>query len=89
MLRVVHDSPWDLPRYEMMYQLGKSILLFSYILSLMFLAVHYRAWTEMTMHKFEDTFREGQPMELILGQGMNCGSGLSYIFGKSVVVFLH
>jgi FKBP-type peptidyl-prolyl cis-trans isomerase len=31
--------------------------------------VHYRAWTESTMHKFEDTWLEQQPMELHLGHG--------------------
>ncbi|CAM6012542.1 unnamed protein product [Sphagnum balticum] len=29
--------------------------------------VHYRAWTESTMHKFEDTWLEQQPTELHLG----------------------
>jgi hypothetical protein len=31
--------------------------------------VHYRAWTESTMHKFEDTWLEQQPTELHLGHG--------------------
>lgn len=33
------------------------------------MAVHYRAWTESTLHKFEDTWREQQPLELVLGKG--------------------
>ena len=34
-----------------------------------FFAVHYRAWTCSTNHKFEDTWREQQPVELRLGHG--------------------
>eukprot|EP01018_Ginkgo_biloba_P000973 Gb_11891 [translate_table: standard] len=34
----------------------------------LFVAVHYRAWTESTMHKFEDTWQEQQPLELVLGK---------------------
>lgn len=34
-----------------------------------FFPVHYRAWTESTQHKFEDTWQEQQPLELILGKG--------------------
>eukprot|EP00249_Psilotum_nudum_P013799 c24519_g1_i2 orf=250-1101(+) len=30
--------------------------------------LNYRAWTEMTMHKFEDTWLEQQPLELLLGR---------------------
>ncbi|XP_058110472.1 peptidyl-prolyl cis-trans isomerase FKBP42 isoform X2 [Magnolia sinica] len=30
--------------------------------------VHYRAWVENTMHKFEDTWQEQRPVELILGK---------------------
>ncbi|GER52694.1 peptidyl-prolyl cis-trans isomerase [Striga asiatica] len=30
--------------------------------------LHYRAWTESTQHKFEDTWREQQLLELILGK---------------------
>ena len=32
--------------------------------------VHYRAWTESTQHKFEDTWNEQRPVELIIGKGM-------------------
>ncbi|KAH7279338.1 hypothetical protein KP509_37G015300 [Ceratopteris richardii] len=39
--------------------------------------VHYRAWTEMTMHKFEDTFQELQPMELVLGHEKPVHRGLA------------
>lgn len=38
-------------------------------LVLFFFAVHYRAWTCSTNHKFEDTWREQQPVELRLGHG--------------------
>ena len=31
--------------------------------------VHYRAWTESTLHKFEDTWNEQKPVELVLGKG--------------------
>lgn len=31
--------------------------------------VHYRAWTESTQHKFEDTWHEQQPLELVVGKG--------------------
>lgn len=30
--------------------------------------LHYRAWAESTMHKFEDTWQEQQPLELVLGR---------------------
>ncbi|XP_021765207.1 peptidyl-prolyl cis-trans isomerase FKBP42-like [Chenopodium quinoa] len=30
--------------------------------------VHYRAWTESTQHKFEDTWLEQRPVELVLGK---------------------
>ncbi|XP_050153942.1 peptidyl-prolyl cis-trans isomerase FKBP42-like [Malus sylvestris] len=30
--------------------------------------LHYRAWTESTGHKFEDTWDEQQPLEMILGK---------------------
>lgn len=32
--------------------------------------VHYRAWTESTQHKFEDTWHEQQPLELVIGKGI-------------------
>lgn len=38
-----------------------------------FPAVHYRAWTESTLHKFEDTWHEQQPLELVLGKGLYKG----------------
>jgi len=31
--------------------------------------LHYRAWAESTMHKFQDTWQEQQPLELVLGRG--------------------
>jgi len=34
------------------------------------MAVHYRAWAEKTLHKFEDTWLEQRPFELVLGKGM-------------------
>lgn len=36
--------------------------------------VHYRAWTESTQHKFEDTWEEQRPLELVLGKGI-CAYG--------------
>lgn len=39
--------------------------------------IHYRAWTEMTMHKFEDTFQEQRPMELVLGHEKAVHKGLA------------
>ncbi|CAN7012979.1 unnamed protein product [Brassica rapa subsp. trilocularis] len=30
--------------------------------------LHYRAWTKHTQHKFEDTWQEQQPIELVLGK---------------------
>jgi FKBP-type peptidyl-prolyl cis-trans isomerase len=32
--------------------------------------LHYRAWTKNSQHKFEDTWHEQQPIELVLGKGM-------------------
>ncbi|KAF3498140.1 hypothetical protein DY000_02055891 [Brassica cretica] len=32
--------------------------------------LHYRAWTKHTQHKFEDTWQEQQPIEIVLGKGM-------------------
>lgn len=31
--------------------------------------VHYKAWTESTLHKFEDTWNEQRPVEVVLGKG--------------------
>ncbi|MCO5613267.1 hypothetical protein L7F22_067543 [Adiantum nelumboides] len=39
--------------------------------------LHYRAWTEMTMHKFDDTFQEQRPLELVLGQEKLVQRGLA------------
>lgn len=30
--------------------------------------LHYKAWAESTMHKFQDTWQEQQPLELVLGR---------------------
>ncbi|PSS24457.1 Peptidyl-prolyl cis-trans isomerase [Actinidia chinensis var. chinensis] len=30
--------------------------------------LHYRAWTESTQHKFEDTWNEQRPLEMVLGK---------------------
>ncbi|KAL2491608.1 Peptidyl-prolyl cis-trans isomerase FKBP42 [Abeliophyllum distichum] len=30
--------------------------------------VHYRAWTKSTQHKFQDTWQEQQPLELVIGK---------------------
>ncbi|BBN16786.1 hypothetical protein MPTK1_7g09270 [Marchantia polymorpha subsp. ruderalis] len=39
--------------------------------------LHYRAWAESTMHKFEDTWQEGAPFELILGHEKKVLRGLA------------
>lgn len=31
--------------------------------------VHYRAWVQGSLHKFEDTWQEQHPIELVLGKG--------------------
>ncbi|ERN00859.1 peptidyl-prolyl cis-trans isomerase FKBP42 [Amborella trichopoda] len=38
--------------------------------------LHYRAWTENMLHKFEDTWQEQQPLELILGKEKTEMTGL-------------
>lgn len=38
--------------------------------------LHYRAWTKSTQHKFEDTWNEQQPVELILGKEKKQLTGL-------------
>ncbi|GAB2300159.1 Peptidyl-prolyl cis-trans isomerase fkbp42 [Dionaea muscipula] len=38
--------------------------------------LHYRAWTESTQHKFEDTWQEQRPVELILGKEKKQLTGL-------------
>ncbi|KAL3680264.1 hypothetical protein R1sor_023220 [Riccia sorocarpa] len=39
--------------------------------------VHYRAWAENNMHKFEDTWEEGSPFELVLGHEKKVLRGLA------------
>lgn len=39
--------------------------------------VHYRAWTESTHHKFDDTWHEQQPLEMVLGKGICLNDHLS------------
>ncbi|XWS35529.1 hypothetical protein CRYUN_Cryun20dG0005000 [Craigia yunnanensis] len=39
--------------------------------------LHYRAWAESTQHKFEDTWHEQQPLELVLGKEKNEMTGLA------------
>ncbi|XP_057802761.1 peptidyl-prolyl cis-trans isomerase FKBP42-like isoform X2 [Salvia miltiorrhiza] len=39
--------------------------------------LHYRAWTESTLHKFEDTWHEQQPLELVLGKEKTEMTGLA------------
>lgn len=43
---------------------------FYYLTNFILAIVHYRAWTNHTQHKFEDTWKEQQPIELVLGKGM-------------------
>jgi hypothetical protein len=33
--------------------------------------VHYRAWVQGSLHKFEDTWQEQHPIELVIGKGEN------------------
>ncbi|KAF9593295.1 hypothetical protein IFM89_021051 [Coptis chinensis] len=39
--------------------------------------LHYRAWTESTQHKFEDTWQEQRPIEIVLGKEKNQMTGLA------------
>lgn len=39
--------------------------------------MHYRAWTETTKHKFDDTWHEQQPLELVLGKEKKEMTGLA------------
>ncbi|KAE8038268.1 hypothetical protein FH972_010794 [Carpinus fangiana] len=39
--------------------------------------LHYRAWTESTQHKFEDTWNEQRPIELVLGKEKKEMAGLA------------
>ncbi|RID72505.1 hypothetical protein BRARA_C04395 [Brassica rapa] len=39
--------------------------------------LHYRAWTKHTQHKFEDTWQEQQPIELVLGKEKKEMTGLA------------
>lgn len=43
---------------------------FFYLTNSILAIVHYRAWTKNSQHKFEDTWQEQQPIELVLGKGM-------------------
>ncbi|KAK8930797.1 Peptidyl-prolyl cis-trans isomerase FKBP42 [Platanthera zijinensis] len=38
--------------------------------------LHYRAWVEKTLHKFEDTWQEQRPIELIIGKEKKQMTGL-------------
>ncbi|KAG0485632.1 hypothetical protein HPP92_009711 [Vanilla planifolia] len=38
--------------------------------------IHYRAWVEKTLHKFEDTWQEQRPTELVLGKEKKQMTGL-------------
>ncbi|KAL9404890.1 hypothetical protein Peur_001862 [Populus x canadensis] len=39
--------------------------------------LHYRAWTESTQHKFEDTWHEQRPCEMVLGKEKKEMAGLA------------
>ncbi|KAK4379696.1 hypothetical protein RND71_001558 [Anisodus tanguticus] len=39
--------------------------------------LHYKAWAESTLHKFEDTWREQQPLELVIGKEKKEMTGLA------------
>lgn len=45
-----------------------------------FAVVHYRAWSEKTQHKFEDTWQEQRPTEMVLGKGIFLMEILSFEF---------
>lgn len=47
------------------------------------MAVHYKAWTESTQHKFEDTWQEQQPLELVIGKGEHCDFSVFLYFSIS------
>jgi FKBP-type peptidyl-prolyl cis-trans isomerase len=38
--------------------------------------LHYKAWTESTKHKFDDTWQEQQPLEMVLGKEKQQLTGL-------------
>ncbi|XP_047337689.1 peptidyl-prolyl cis-trans isomerase FKBP42 [Impatiens glandulifera] len=38
---------------------------------------HYKAWTESTQHKFEDTWQEQRPIEMVLGKEKEVMTGLA------------
>ena len=50
---------------------GEFSLVFSITVIGVCVIVHYRAWTESTGHKFEDTWDEQRPLEMILGKGIS------------------
>lgn len=50
------------------------MLIIYYPFQIVSVIVHYRAWTESTQHKFEDTWEEQRPLELVLGKGI-CAYG--------------
>lgn len=39
--------------------------------------LHYRAWTESTQHKFEDTWNEQRPVEIVIGKEKKEMTGLA------------
>ncbi|KAF3338617.1 peptidyl-prolyl cis-trans isomerase FKBP42 isoform X2 [Carex littledalei] len=39
--------------------------------------LHYRAWVKSTLHKFEDTWQEQHPIELVLGKEKTVMAGLA------------
>ncbi|KAK3119734.1 hypothetical protein QOZ80_9AG0674450 [Eleusine coracana subsp. coracana] len=44
--------------------------------------VHYRAWVQGSLHKFEDTWQEQNPIELVLGKEKNSMAGLGIGVGN-------
>ena len=49
--------------------------------------VHYRAWTESTLHKFEDTWNEQKPVELVLGKGTCLLNMILFLFSFFFLLF--
>jgi len=50
-------------------------------------AVHYRAWAQGSSHKFEDTWQEQHPIELVLGKGATTMTSL--MLYSILLCFMH
>lgn len=52
-------------------------------------AVHYRAWVQGSSHKFEDTWQEQHPIELVLGKGATTITSLIFILSFTRLCAFH